>query len=221
MSDERTTQDLFSMWKRSMEQGVEAWRSLIGQPQPPDVFQFWRPMFGQAMDVWTQMLQKGAASPDGLAQWKKFMDDSVEAWSKVLGEAMQTEGFAAAMGRFLEQYLNAVGPMRKALHSSSEEFLRTMNLPSRKQVTELAGQVISLEARTESLEEQIERVADGLPQEVPSRKQVTDLASQVVSLEGRLRALAQQIEDLVGSTTRLEERMRQSGTPEGVPSSSG
>jgi polyhydroxyalkanoic acid synthase PhaR subunit len=218
MSDERTTQDLFTMWKRSMEQGMEAWRSLIGQPQPPDVFQFWRPMFGQAMDVWTQMLQKGVGSPDGLTQWKKFMDDSVEAWSKVLGEAMQTEGFAAAMGKFLEQYLNAVGPMRKTLHASSEEFLRTMNLPSRKQITDLAGQVVSLEVRTEALEERIEAFVEGGPQDLPTSKQVTDLASQVVSLEVRLRALAQRIEELVGSSARLEALVKRVGAPQATPS---
>lgn len=218
MSDERTSQDLFSMWKRSMEQGMDAWRAVVGQPQPPDVFQFWRPMFGQAMHVWTQMLQKGAGGPDGLAQWKKFMDDSVEAWSKVLGEAMQTEGFAAAMGKFLEQYLNTVGPMRKALHSSSEDFLRSMNLPSRKQVTDLAGQVVSLETRTEALEEQIEKLVEGLPPDPPSKKQVSDLASQIVSLEVRLRALAQRIEELVGSTARLEGLVKRVGTPQATPS---
>jgi polyhydroxyalkanoic acid synthase PhaR subunit len=218
MSDERTTHDLFSMWKHSMEQGVDAWRMLVGQPQPPDVFQFWRPMFGQAMDLWTQMLQKGAAGPDGLAQWKRFLDDSVEAWSKVLGQAMETEGFAAAMGKFLEQYLNTVGPMRKALHSSSEDFLRSMNLPSRKQVIDLAGQVVSLETRTEALEEQIEKLAEGLPPESPSKKQVSDLASQIVSLEVRLGSLAQRIEELVGGTARLELLLKRAGEPQATPS---
>ncbi|HSD52427.1 MAG TPA: hypothetical protein VLG48_13565 [Candidatus Methylomirabilis sp.] len=218
MSDEPMAQDLFSMWKRSMEQGMDAWRAVVGQPQPPDVFQFWRPMFGQAMDVWTQMLQKGAGGPDGLAQWKKFMDDSVEAWSKVLGEAMQTEGFAAAMGKFLEQYLNTVGPMRKALHSSSEEFLRNMNLPSRKQITDLAGQVVSLEIRTEALEERIEALVEGLPKDLATSKQVTDLTTQVVSLEVRLRALAQRIDELVGTTTRLEALVKRVGAPQATPS---
>jgi polyhydroxyalkanoic acid synthase PhaR subunit len=204
-----------------MEQGVEAWRTLVGQPQPPDVFQFWKPMFGQAMDVWTQMLQKGAAGPDGLVQWKKFLDDSVEAWSKVLGQAMETEGFAAAMGKFLEQYLNTIGPMRKALQASSEDFLRNMNLPSRKQVTDLAGQVVSLETRTGALEEQIEKLVEGLPSDLPSKKQVSDVASQIVSLEVRLRALAQRIEELVGSTARLESLVKGAGAPQATPSAQG
>jgi polyhydroxyalkanoic acid synthase PhaR subunit len=145
-----------------MDQGMEAWLKLMGQAQTPDISQIWRPMFGQSLDIWTQILKEGASSPDVLAQWKKFMDDSVEAWSKVLGEAMGTEGFAASMGKFLEQYLNAVGPLRKNLQTSNEEFLRTMNLPSRKQVTDLASQIIALESRLERLEEQIEGLLDGL-----------------------------------------------------------
>jgi predicted nucleic acid-binding Zn-ribbon protein len=122
------------------------------------------------------------------------------------------------MGKFLEQYLNTVGPMRKALHSSSEDFLRSMNLPSRKQVIDLAGQVVSLETRTEALEEQIEKLAEGLPPESPSKKQVSDLASQIVSLEVRLGALAQRIEELVGGTARLELLLKRAGEPQATPS---
>jgi hypothetical protein len=158
MSDETRAQDLLSLWQRSMEQSVEAWRKLLGQPQAPEMFQFWRPMFGQGLDAWIQAFQQGANTLDVLTQWKKFMDDSLEAWSKVLGEAMATEGFASALGKFLEQYLNTVGPMRKSLQSGSEELLRTMNLPSRKQVTDLASHLVSMEARLEAIEDRIEEL---------------------------------------------------------------
>ncbi len=162
MSDGPTDQELLSMWKRSMDQGMEVWQKLIAQPTAPDISHFIRPMWGQSMDLWAQILKQGATSPDTLAQYKKFLDDSLEAWSKVLGQAMETEGFAAAMGKFLEQYLDTVGPVRKSLQSSNEEFLRTMNLPSRKQVTDLASHVVSLEGRLEALEERIEDLIDSI-----------------------------------------------------------
>jgi polyhydroxyalkanoic acid synthase PhaR subunit len=142
------------------------------------------------------MLTQGASGPDSLAQWKKFMDESIEAWSKVLGQAMETEGFAAAMGKFLEQYLSTVGPMRKALQSSNEEIFRTMNLPSRTQVTGLASQVIALEARLEPLEEQIEKLADSLGQDLPSRKQVVGLDDRIQRLAERQDALMSRMDDL-------------------------
>ncbi len=150
------------MWTRSMEQGMEAWLKVVSQPQTSDASQFWRPMFGQSLDIWSQILQQGAGSPDVLTQWKRFLDDSVDAWSKVLERAMGSEGFAVAMGKCLDQYLNMVGPMRKNLQSSNEEFLRTMNLPSRKQVTDLASQIVSLEARLDALETRIEELVEGI-----------------------------------------------------------
>ncbi len=211
MSDNPTNQDLLAMWKQSMDQGVDAWRKLVGQPQAPDLFQFWRPLFGQGMDVWTQMLTRGASSPDVLAQWKKFMDESIEAWSKVLGQAMETEGFADAMGKFLDQYLSTVGPMRKALQSSNEEFLRTMNLPSRKQVTDLAAQVVSLETHLEPLEEQIEKLGDSIALNLPSRKQVKDLVAQVGSLETGLKALEKRLDDLGDNLSRIAAFVKQAG----------
>ena len=162
MTEGPMDQELLSMWKRSMDQGIEVWQRLIGQAQTPDISQFVRPMWVQSMDLWTQILKEGATSPDVLKQWKKFLDESIEAWSKVLGQAMETEGFAAAMGKFLDQYLNTIGPLRKGLQSSNEEFLRTMNLPSRKQVTDLASQVVSLEGRLEALEERIEDLVDSI-----------------------------------------------------------
>jgi polyhydroxyalkanoic acid synthase PhaR subunit len=221
MSDNPTNQDFLTMWKRSMDQSVEAWRSLVGQPQTPDLFQFWKPLFGQGTDIWSQMLTQGAKSPDVLSHWKKFMDESIEAWSKVLGQSMETEAFAAAMGKFLEQYLNVVGPVRKGLHSSNEDFLRTMNLPSRKQVTDLAGQVISLETRLEPLEEQIEKLGDSVAVNLPSRKQVTDLAGQVGSLETGLKALEKRIEALAGSISLLESFVREAGSTGKDPNAQG
>ncbi len=161
MSD-ATNPDLLSVWKVSMDQGMETWRKLVGQLQAPDVFQFWTPLFGQSMQFWNQMLKQGGSNPDVLSQWKKFMDESIEAWSKVLGNAMETEAFAAAMGKFLDQYLSSIGPLRKGLQSSNEEVFRTMNVPSRKQVTDLAAQVVSLDARLEALEERIEEQGDSL-----------------------------------------------------------
>jgi hypothetical protein len=162
MSDGSMNQDLLAMWKRTMDQSMEAWQRLIAQPPTTEISQFWRPLFGQGFDVWAQLLKEGVASPDVLAQWKRFLDDSVEAWSRALGKAMETEAFAAAMGKFLEQYLNTIGPMRKTLQASNEELLRTMNLPSRKQVTDLASTIISLEVRLEALEDRIEELVERL-----------------------------------------------------------
>ncbi len=168
MSEATKTQDVLSLWQHSMEQSIDSWKMLIGQPRKPDVFRFW----SQSLEALTRALQPGANSANVLAQWKKFMDEVVEAWSKVIEEAMETEAFAAAMGRTLDQYLNTVGPLRKSLQSGSEEFLRTMNIPSRKQITGLASEMVSMDARLEAIEEWIEGLGEELSSLRVSMKQV-------------------------------------------------
>ena len=82
----------------------------------------------------------------------------MEAWSKVLTQAMGTENFAAALGKHLDQHLSAVGPVRKQMAEVGEEYLKALNLPSRRQVADLAELVVALESRIEALEEKIEAV---------------------------------------------------------------
>ena len=111
-----------------MTKGAETWAGMLGQGQRPDIYQFWRP----------------------------FFDQGIEAWSKVLTQAMGTENFAAALGKHLDQHLSAVGPLRKQMTEVGEEYLKALNLPSRRQVADLAEPVVALESRIEALEDKIE-----------------------------------------------------------------
>jgi hypothetical protein len=171
MKDDATTEELLGLWRRSLEEGIEAWRALIANPGTLDIVQLWGPMLGQMAEAWTRALQAGGGRPaEVLSHWKVLMETAVEAWAKVLGEVMATEQFAALMGKSLDQYLGAVGPMRKSLQAASEEFLRTMNLPSRTQITSLASQVVAMDARVEAIEEHLLVLADRLAPDKASVK---------------------------------------------------
>lgn len=155
MAAPQTPEEITRMWKDAMAKGAETWAKMLGQGQRPDVYQFWRPFFDQGMEAWSRLLGQGA-SPDVLQQWKKFQDEWVEAWAKVMTQAMGTDTFAAALGKHLDQHLSAVGPVRKQMTEAGEEYLRALNLPSRRQVADVAELVVSLESRIEALEEKIE-----------------------------------------------------------------
>jgi len=154
MSQDTNHQDLLAHWQRFMEQGMEAWKVTV--PQTIAALQMWEQAVSHSMETVGHMVQQDTSTPEALAQWKKLMDESVETWSKSLAETMATEGFAALMGQSLEQYLNAVGPARKNLQTGSEEVLRTLNMPSRKQVTRLAASVVAVDERVETVEERLE-----------------------------------------------------------------
>ena len=155
MTDASPSQQLFDAWKRQMEEGAQAWTRLLGQAPaaPADPMSFWRPMVDQWTQAWARAFAQTPATPDLMGQWKQFVDQSIEAWSRALGQAMQTEGFAQLLGRYLDQYLAASGPLRKVADQSAETALQTLNLPSRGQVTGLAKQIVELDERVERLEE--------------------------------------------------------------------
>jgi hypothetical protein len=160
MSEDTNHQDPIGMWQRSIEQGMEAWKAAV--PQTIAALQMWGQAASHGMETWSHIAQQDTSTPEALAQWKKLMDESVETWSKSLAETMATEGFAALMGQSLEQYLNAVGPARKNLQTGSEEVLRTLNMPSRKQVTRLAASVVAVDERVETVEERLEAMNERL-----------------------------------------------------------
>jgi hypothetical protein len=158
---EPTTQ-LFDMWRRQLEESTQAWSRMVTQAPPPgaasDPMAFWRPVLEQGLEQWARLFAQTPVSPDLMAQWKQFLDQWVEAWSRVLGQAMGTEGFAQFMGRSLEGWLSAQGPVKKAGEQAVEQTLQTLNLASRTQLTAVAKQVIDLEERLERIEDGIAAV---------------------------------------------------------------
>ncbi len=162
MSTANPTQELFDLWRKSLEEGTQAWLKAMGQagmpretPPIPDFTQFWRPLLTQGMEVWQKAATQGKVSPEFMQQWKSFMDQWIETWSKALGQAMATEGFAQALSRYLDQWLSVQGPLKKGLEQYNDAALRALGLPSRGQVVGVASQLVALEERIEQLEDRL------------------------------------------------------------------
>ncbi|MGH7267366.1 MAG: hypothetical protein ACREMB_21305 [Candidatus Rokuibacteriota bacterium] len=167
MSTGNPTQELFDLWRKSVDEGTQAWvRALgappAGPPPPFDFAQFWRPILGQGMDVWQKAAAQGGIGPEFMAQWKGLMDQTIDAWARALGQAMATEGFAQALGRHLDQWLAVQAPVKKGLEQYNDMALRTLGLPSRAQVVGVASQLVALEERIEGLEERLAEVKEAI-----------------------------------------------------------
>jgi Poly(R)-hydroxyalkanoic acid synthase subunit (PHA_synth_III_E) len=165
MATQGATQELFDLWRRSLEEGTQAWLKAMGPmsqapPSPPpfDFSQFWRPLLTQGMDVWQQAAAQGKVSPEFMQQWKAFMDQWIEVWSRALGQAMASEGFAQALGRYMDQFLSIQGPAKKAMEQYNDVALKTLGLPSRGQVVGVAAQVVNLEERIERVEDRLDEL---------------------------------------------------------------
>jgi len=161
MSGAAWTEELLQQWKQSAEQGIEAWQAMLGRTPQPNLSQYWMPFFNQGASLLSQMVKEGG-SPEVLQLWKRFLDEGIEAWSKALEGAMASEGFAAAFGKYLEQYLGAAGPVQKEMKKAGEAYLKALGLPSRNQIAEMTSQISWVESRIEELEAKIEGVMGSL-----------------------------------------------------------
>src|SRR5215813_12775294 len=158
MADNSSTQQLFDLWKKQIDEGTQAWLKMAGQGQAPDPQAFWRPFMDQGMQAWSKVMTQGTVSPDLLAQWKQFLDQWIAAWSRVLEQAMGTEAFAKTLGKQMEGFLNAASPAKKAAEQQIEGSLAGLGLPSRSQVVGLAKQVVLLEEKLEGLEDKLDAI---------------------------------------------------------------
>jgi len=161
MSGTPSADELLGQWQQSAEQGMEAWLAMLGRGSQPEISQYWMPFFNQGMELLNQLKREGA-SPDLLQLWKRFLDEGIEGWSKALEQAMQSEAFASAFGKYLQQYLGTIGPVQKEMQKAREVYLKTLGLPSRTQIGEITSQISWVESRIEELEEKIDAVAAGL-----------------------------------------------------------
>src|SRR5919108_3184493 len=147
MTDANTaSQQLFEIWKRQLDEGAHAWSRVLGaSPTPaPDPLSFWKPAMEHGLQTWARIFATTPVTPDLMSQWKQFLDQSIEAWSKALGQVMNTDAYAQAMGKALDQWLASYAPVKKQADQSLDATLQALNLPSRGQVTALAKQIMEL-----------------------------------------------------------------------------
>ena len=170
MTETGAHQQLFEMWRKQLEDGAQAWSKLLTQPAAaaapaPDPTAFWRPMVDQWVQASARAFAQTPMTPDVLTQWKQFLDHSIEVWSRAMGEAMNTDAFAQMLGRYLDQYLVASAPIKKATDQAVDHALQTLNLASRTQLTAVAKQIVDLEERVERIEEAVNAVLKAIERE--------------------------------------------------------
>jgi hypothetical protein len=144
------------------------------------LFELWRKQFEEGAQAWARLFAQTPATPEVMNQWKQALDQSIEAWSRVVGQGMQTEAFAQALGRYLEQWLSAYGPVKKVADQSLDAALQTMNLASRGQLTAVARQLVELDERVERVEDGVQAILmklDELSRRVGRRDAVAETAT--------------------------------------------
>ncbi len=167
--------DVFATWRKQVEAGADAWMKTVQQmasqgqaPPPPDPAQFWRQFSNLGPMASVPFPGGGPVDPQVLTQWKQFLDDWIAAWSRALEQTMQTEAFAEALGRTLDQFLTVQGKAREAAERSGKATIDALGLPSREQVIGLSRQMMDLEDRLETLEDKLDALGSSPPAAEPA-----------------------------------------------------
>ncbi|MSQ13530.1 MAG: hypothetical protein EXR47_05290 [Dehalococcoidia bacterium] len=155
--DSKGMTDLFQQWQKSATDTAQMWANLYSKRPEADPLEGYR----QMSEVWLKAFSgafKQQVAPTDPESLRKFMDESLEMWTKTFADMMGGQDYSTAMGQLLAQNLAAQGSLRKAIEPQMEETLRTLNIPSRKQVLAVAEQLKAIEQRLEDMEERLEDV---------------------------------------------------------------
>jgi len=114
---------------------------------------------------------------DPFAMWKTFYEQTEANWTGAIHETLKKESFSEGMGEVQNYYLQAQG----LTNDTTEALLKSVNLPTRNEVADVAALVINLESKLDDLD-------DGLGEEL------SQLKNAVANLDQKLDRLLEAFE---------------------------
>ncbi len=95
---------------------------------------------------------KPGQPPDPFTLFRQLYSANEEAFSKAMNQFVNTETYAASMGKYME---NAMAT-QKTIQEQMESYLHSNNLPTRKDFTRLASQIVNIDERLDDLQMYLE-----------------------------------------------------------------
>ena len=114
---------------------------------------------------------------DPFAMWKTFYEQTEANWTGAIHETLKKESFSEGMGEIQNYYLQAQG----LTNDTTETLLKSVNLPTRSEVADVATLVINLESKLDDFE-------DGVGEEL------NQLKNAVANLDRKLDRLLEAFE---------------------------
>lgn len=137
---------------------------------------------------------------DPLTVFRQWYNATSEVSSKITADVIGSEAFLESVSRFLETYAG----FYKTFSRASEQYYRSLQLPTRSDITRVAGLVVALESKVDRIEEVLEDFEYGYSNPAT--------AEAVHSLDERLNQVEKKLDRLLEA---VEQREAYRG-PEGV-----
>lgn len=196
-TDPQQMQRWFEAAMRSWQEAAESWMSTMSLAPR------WAEVMEKARENMVRQAEGGLPT-DPLrfaVQWYNAVSGPL---SEFVQEAIEKEEVLGPSSQFLQNYARFYRIFRKA----SEEYLRTLQIPTRSDVARVAGLVVALEDKVDRIEEAFEEFEYGYAEPAT--------AGEVRSLEERMDRIEEKLDRLLASVggTRTEEPRNGSGRKE-------
>ena len=147
-----------------------------------------------------QNISNGDALPtDPLSFGVRWYNVTSEPLSQFVGEILESEEFLENSSRLFENYTT----LYKVFSKNSEEYLHTAQLPTRSDMSRVAGLVVALEDKVDGVEEALEDMSDSFGTGLASEDGLGAVEGRVGSVEDRLGAVEGKLDKLLAAVESL------------------
>ncbi len=138
----------YEQWMEGYERMTEVWLRMMSQAGQGRAFT--ESMRG-VMDAAAAGGPPGSPPADAFAAWRDMRDKTMQSWSTMMTNAVNTPGYAEAMGTMLGAYAATGEPFEKTMEAAMSRTLHRMNMPTRADVTKVLERLTHIEKRLDDL----------------------------------------------------------------------
>ena len=185
------------MWRKWFDATVESWEKSaeLGQ-EMLEITPRWMEMLDQAR---ANLMSVGSFPKDPLEFAVQWYNATSGPFSDFVQDVIEREEFLEQSSRWLQSYAS----FYKVFSRRSEEYLKSLQVPVRSDITRVAGLVVALEDKVDRLEEAFEEFEYGYAKPATAEEQG--------ELERRLDRVEDKLDRLLAA---LENGSAKNGTPE-------
>jgi len=144
---------------------------------------------------------------DPLGTWRAARDAGLESWSRMMIDLVNSEAYSQATSQWLDTYLTFSQPFKRIIETTMTQVLAGLNMPTRTDLTTLAGRFTNVEVRLDDLDAKLDDVERAV-EPLPASKQAAD-----TNVEARLNDLDARLADIQQAIKAKPAPKRSADTP--------
>src|SRR5215204_5654380 len=196
-----------NLWKQWFEATQDSWQKAAGLGQESvELVPRWAAMWDQ---IRNNLLSAEGYPTDPLQFATRWYNATSAPFSDFIGDLIEREEMLDTSSHLLQHYAS----FYKVFRRNSEEYLKSLQIPVRSDITRVAGLVVALEDKVDRLEEAFEDFEYGYA-EPATAESVGNVENRIANLEGRLEGVEGKIDRLLAALESAPQNGAQTGPQE-------